>query len=57
MNGINELFDQKLVCVIMGLEVFFDAMNDQGLSCAHVEWKPPAGGDPRLMEILDWLEI
>ena len=57
MNGINELFDQRLVCVNMGLEVFFDAMNAQGLSCAHVEWNPPAGGDPRLMEILDWLEI
>lgn len=56
MNGINKLFDEKLVCVNMGLESFFDAMGDQGLSCAHVEWKPPAGGNPRLIEILSWLE-
>lgn len=57
MNGINELFDQKLVCINLGLETFFDAMNDQALKCAHVEWKPPAGGDSRLIEILNWLEI
>lgn len=56
MNGINKLFEQELVCVNMGLESFFDAMRDQKLTAAHVQWKPPAGGNEKLVEILNWLE-
>ncbi len=52
MNEINQLFDSKLICVNLGLERFFEAMCDQNLRAAHVDWKPPAGGDVRLMEIL-----
>lgn len=52
MNGINKLFESKLVCVNLGLETFYEAMRDQQLRAAHVEWKPPACGDPRLIEIL-----
>lgn len=50
------LFEEKLVCVNLGLDRFYEAMADQGLRCIHVEWSPPAGGDPRLTEILNWLE-
>jgi hypothetical protein len=28
---------------------------DQGAEAVHVEWRPPAGGDDRLLAILDKL--
>ena len=36
----------------VGLEVFYDSLKAQGASALHVEWRPPAGGDERLMGIL-----
>ncbi len=35
-----------------GLEAFFDSLTSQGAPAVHVDWKPPAGGDERLMGIL-----
>lgn len=55
MNEVSSLFGDELVCVNLGLKVFYEAMQDQHLKSVHVDWKPPAGGDPRLMEILAWL--
>jgi FdrA protein len=36
----------------VGLESFYDSLLTQGARAVHVDWKPPAGGDERLMEIL-----
>lgn len=55
-GGIGRLFGQELVCVNLGVEVFAQALTDQGVRCAQVEWKPPADGDERLLRVLDWLE-
>ena len=52
MTTINELFETPLRVVNIGLESFYDAMLDQQVPACHVEWKPPAGGDARLLEIL-----
>ena len=52
MLTVNELFANQLKCVNLGLESFYDALKIQGVTSAHVEWKPPAGGDMRLIEIL-----
>ena len=52
MLTVNELFASPLKCVSLGLESFYEAMQTQGVTSAQVEWKPPAGGDARLMEIL-----
>lgn len=56
MNGINAFFAQKLVCVNIGVEIFYDAVVQQNTACAQVEWKPPAGGDIELIKILNWIE-
>ncbi len=56
MNGINALFSQELVCVNIGVEIFYDAVLQQDKRCAQVEWKPPAGGDIELIKILNWIE-
>jgi len=36
----------------VGLETFFDSLVAQGAPAVHVDWRPPAGGDERLMGIL-----
>ena len=36
----------------VGLESFYDSLTSQGAAAVHVDWKPPAGGNERLAEIL-----
>ena len=52
MLTIHELFHAQLKVVNVGLESFYEAMLDQNTPACHIDWKPPAGGDPRLLEIL-----
>lgn len=45
-------FGSGLAAINVGLESFHDSVVAQGGSAIHVEWRPPAGGDERLMGIL-----
>ncbi len=36
----------------VGLESFYESLVAQGVPALHVDWRPPAGGDERLMAIL-----
>ncbi|HET7009923.1 MAG TPA: acyl-CoA synthetase FdrA [Anaerolineales bacterium] len=36
----------------VGLESFYESLVAQGATAIHVDWRPPAGGDERLMGIL-----
>jgi len=47
-----ELFKETPAAINVGLESFYDSMLAQGASAVHVDWRPPAGGDERLMGIL-----
>lgn len=51
----NKLFEEKMSVINLGLPSFFESVKDQGTPCVHVDWRPPAGGDVRLIEILDRL--
>ena len=53
---VSDLFKEELRVVNIGIESFFEALQDQKVASAHVEWKPPAGGDVRIMEILEYLK-
>ncbi len=55
MKNIEALFQSDLVVVNIGLERFGDAMKTQHVPYIQVEWKPPAGGNSRLIDILDKL--
>mgnify|MGYP000913362348 CR=1 FL=1 len=52
MDNIKTLFKSELKVVNVGLEGFYKSVLDQGTSAAHVEWRPPAGGNEKLLEIL-----
>jgi len=38
--------------VSLGLSILADALRDQGVEVAEVDWRPPAGGDAELLASL-----
>ncbi|MFQ5855162.1 MAG: acyl-CoA synthetase FdrA [Anaerolineae bacterium] len=46
---------QPLAAINVGLESFTESLTTQGASVIQVDWRPPAGGDERLMAILERL--
>ena len=53
---INRLFTEKLRVVNLGLETFALSLRETGVDVIQVDWTPPAGGDPEMMEILSLLK-
>lgn len=37
----------------VGVEAFYESLLDQGADAVHVDWRPPAGGNERLMALLE----
>jgi FdrA protein len=54
-NKLEELLQQGICAINMGLQDFAINLEKQGVEVIHVNWSPPAGGDPELMAILDEL--
>ncbi len=42
--------------VNLGLESFAEGLLPFGVPVVHVEWQPPAGGDPELLRLLRAVE-
>ena len=42
--------------VNLGLESFAEALLPFGVPVVHVDWRPPAGGDPELLRLLRTVE-
>jgi hypothetical protein len=54
MNSrIDELFGQKVSVINLGTETFAKELQTQGADAIHVDWRPPAGGNPALMAALE----
>ncbi len=51
----NDLLHQPLIIINLGLESFAENMKGQGAEVVQVDWKPPAGGDNEMMDLLDTL--
>jgi FdrA protein len=54
-DRLKELLQQGPVAINLGLKDFAVCLETQGVGVIHVNWAPPAGGDPELMAILDEL--
>lgn len=50
-----EILTAPVAAINLGLESFAASLEDQGARAVHVDWRPPAGGDDRLLAILDKL--
>jgi FdrA protein len=48
-----EGFKRPVAAINVGLETFYDSLTEQGARAIQVEWRPPAGGDDRLMALLE----
>ena len=49
---VNGGLGQGLTAVNVGLESFYDSLKGQGADAVQVDWRPPAGGNEKLMGIL-----
>ena len=53
---MKDLRQEPLRVVNLGLEIFADELERQNVAVTRVDWRPPAGGKSRLLEILEKLE-
>ena len=51
----NNLLNSPLHVINVGLEGFAQDLEDQGVSVVHLDWSPPAGGNPKLAALLSKL--
>ena len=52
---ILNLFQSELVTVNVGPKILATALENQGYQAIQVDWKPAAGGDREMQEILELL--
>lgn len=53
---LDTLFSQPLRVINLGLELFALELQAAGVTVVHVDWRPPAAGDPRLLALLARLD-
>jgi hypothetical protein len=56
MFSRNDLFNSNLNVLNVGLEQFHHTMIDQDITSINVEWRPSAGGDLKLIKIIEKLK-
>ena len=54
-DKILRLFRSELVVVNVGPKSFSDVLEKQGYKTLQVDWKPAAGGDKKMQELLAYL--
>ena len=52
---IQDLLDGPVAAVNVGLAQFARTLEGEGVAAVQVDWSPPAGGDARLIDLLDKL--
>jgi len=52
-----KLIGEKLKVINVGARSFYESIVAQDGDAVHVDWRPPAGGDPELARLLDSLQI
>jgi hypothetical protein len=50
---IDNLLNSPVTAINLGVEDFAENLEAQGTQVVHVNWTPPAGGDPDIIAILD----
>ena len=51
----DEILNKPLVVINLGLKTFAVSLEEQGVEVVQVDWVPPAGGDPEMLDLLDEL--
>ena len=56
VRKIHELFDKELKVINMGLDSFAENLRREKVDVLQMDWRPPAGGNKRLISLLDKLD-
>lgn len=48
-----QLLTRGPVVINIGIEDFLETLKNQNVPVTGIDWSPPAGGDPEMIEILD----
>ena len=51
-DALKKLVAEPPKVVNVGLKGFADVLSARGVETVHVDWSPPAGGDPELADLL-----
>jgi hypothetical protein len=52
-DRLSELFKQPIRVVALGIPTFAEELRKQGVSTTEIDWKPPAGGNEKVLAFLD----
>ena len=52
---LDELLQDGPVAINIGVYDFAASLQKQGVEVIQVNWAPPAGGDPEMIELIDQL--
>lgn len=51
--SVNRLFQHAIEVINVGQAFFADELEKAGVKVQRVEWKPPAGGNEKIIGLLD----
>ncbi|MCX6054192.1 MAG: hypothetical protein NTZ74_04605 [Chloroflexi bacterium] len=54
-DQVTQLLNNPLFVINLGLDKFVQYLEDQDVEVVRVDWKPPAGGDQEMINLLDQL--
>ena len=54
-NKLEELLESGPVVINIGVRDFAESIQAQEIEVVHIDWAPPAGGDPETASLLDKL--
>ena len=54
-SNIDKLLQKPIVVINLGLKKFAESLEAQQVEVVQVDWVPPAGGDKKMMDLLDQL--
>jgi FdrA protein len=52
-TAFDRLLATPVAAINLGVEDFAESLESQDAQVVHVNWVPPAGGDPEIIAILD----
>lgn len=56
MENKQELLGMEPRVISVGLEIFAETLEELGVPVVQLDWRPPAAGDQRLVDLLSRLE-
>lgn len=54
-SKLDKLLLNGPIVINIGLISFFEATQIQGIMSVHIQWEPPAQGDPELIKLIEKL--